>query len=149
MFRMTVTIRSDFNGPLIVSGIEPSSDRDMGGEIRGMFLPPKGETSLSLHIVEQAWIRAFDPQSRLVFTKALPKQPRPIVTIPSSLPPEPEPIPTLDFSRRTGFGTDCSPSCNLTVLAVAVLALVATVVLFVFAALGGVWWWRRRRARTP
>ncbi len=26
LFRMTITVRSDFDGPLIVSGIEPSSD---------------------------------------------------------------------------------------------------------------------------
>ena len=110
LFRMTITVRSDFHGPLIVSGFEPSSNRnapDDGGEIRGVLVPPLGEASLHLDIVEQAWLKAYDPQLGLVFTKAVPREPLPVVKIPSTLPPEPGVIPTLDFSTTTGFGTDC------------------------------------------
>jgi len=97
-FRMTITIRSDFDGPLIVSGVSRPSDVADTDELRGVLIPAKGEASLELLVPEKAWIRAYDPQSRLVFTQAVPKVPLPVVTVPAALPPEPEPIPAFDMS---------------------------------------------------
>ena len=150
LFRMNITIRSNYDGPLIVSGVGDCPDRnDDPREIRGFLVPPLGEVRLGLRIVDQAWIRAFDPEARLVFTQAVPKEPRPVVMIPSSLPSEPEPIPAPGWSWPSWFfGYHCSHSSDLTALATVVLALVGVGVLFVLAALGGVWWWRRRRAKT-
>ena len=103
-FRTTITIRSNFNGPLIVSGFGLPSDARVSDELRGVLVPPMGEASLHLFYLEQGWIRAYDPQARLVFTKAVPKEPLPVVTIPASLPPEPEPIPTFDTSCEDHSG---------------------------------------------
>lgn len=140
-FRMTITIASNFNSPLVVSGIEPFSDRDSEAEMPGVLVPSHGEASLHLEVVEEAWIRALDPESRTVFTKAVPREPLPVVTIPSSLPAEPEPIPSLDFSRGTGLGTDCSPITirNLTVAGVVAVVLLSGITVWAV--------WRRRRRR--
>jgi hypothetical protein len=107
-FWMTITIHSDFDGPLIASGIDPLFDRrrpDDEKEVRGVLVPPKGEARLFLAVVEQGWIRVYDPKARLVFTQAVPREPLPVVTIPASLPAEPEPIPAFDTSceDRSGF----------------------------------------------
>jgi hypothetical protein len=143
IFRMTIAVRSEFEGPLIVSGFEPFSDREIDEkEIRGVLLPPLGEAYLVLEIVEQGWITAFDARSRLVFTQELPREPFPVVTIPLTLPSEPAPIPTPETARGIGTGTDCSPITvqNLTLAAVAVAAAVIFGI-----TIWGVWRWRRRR----
>jgi len=150
-FWMTITVRSDFDGPLVVSAFEPSSDRntwDDGDELRGVLVPPLGEARLHLDVVEQGWIEAYDPQARLVFTKAVPRERLPVVTIPASLPPEPDPIPVLDFSRRMGFGMSCGGASDATLTVVGAAAAAVAVVFFVAVLAGGAWWWRRRRTGT-
>jgi hypothetical protein len=147
-FWMTITVRSDFDGPLIVSAFEPSSDRndpDDGGELLGVLVPPLGEARLHLDVVEQGWIRAYEPQSRLIFTKAVPREPLPVVTIPASLPPEPDPIPTLDFSWRMGFGMSCGGASDSTLTLVGAGAAAAAVAFFGAVLAGAAWWASRRR----
>jgi hypothetical protein len=155
---MTITVHSNFDGPLMVSAFEPSSDQngpDVGGKLRGVLVPPMGEGRLHFDVVEQGWLKAYeigqDGASRLVFTKALPREPFPLVEIPSVLPPQPDPVPTLDFSRRTGFGTDCSfssvPILEPMSIAIGIWPTAAVLMVVILAVALICWWWLRRPRR--
>jgi hypothetical protein len=142
-FRMTITVRSNFDGTLVVSGVTRPSDLADSNELLGVLVPPKGEASLQLLVPETAWIRAYDPQARLVFTKAVPKEPLPVVTIPASLPAEPGPLPAFDTNCEDRSSEDpYSPTHNLIGDGVG-----AGVILFVAGLAGTLWWRIRRRMR--
>ena len=96
LFGTTVSIRSEYADPLIISLVEDWRRSRQEKDIRGVLLPAGGSAEVYGMIVERGWLRAVNARGDLVYVRVVPKLETSQVTIPATPSDIVEPIGSFE-----------------------------------------------------